>query len=596
MDPERDRVPVHAGRSISETTPMATHPTLIIHNARIHTGVSRRPQAQALAVSDRHIAAVGTNGQIKALAGHATVVIDAGGRRLIPGLIDSHLQMIGGGLRYNLELRWDGVPSLAEAMRMLVDQVARTPASQWVRVIGGFSEHQFAERRLPTLDELNQAAPATPVLILHLQDRALLNAAALRACGYTRDSPDPLGGHIVRDHAGVPTGLLLETPSAAQLQATLALGPGLPHEYQLNATRHFMRALNRFGITSVLDAGGAYTHYPDDYRVIQELHHYRQLTVRIAYNLSAETPGKEYDDFAQCSTSLDYGSGDASLRFNGAGPILLCAADDLDNFRHPRPDTRLPADQLEQIVRWLAARRWPWRMHSTYDETIGQALDVFERVAGDMPLHELPWFFDHAETVSERNLERIARLGGGIAVQPRLAYQGEYFVQRYGSGAAARTLPLKRMLAMGLAVGAGSGANLLGSYDPWHALYWLATGRTLGGLSLYATDHCLDRTSALALYTQANTWFTGEEGLKGQIDTGQLADFAVLSQDYFTIPDEQLRDIVSELTVVDGQVVYADGDFRQYDPNPLPAMPEWSPVNFAMQASARSRPVQAAER
>jgi predicted amidohydrolase YtcJ len=560
---------------------MTTHPTLIVHNAKIHTGVAQRPEAQAVAVNGRRIAAVGTNGQIRSLAGPATLVIDAGRRRLVPGLIDSHMHLIRGGLNYNLELRWDGVPSLADAMRMLADQVARTPPPQWVRVIGGFSEHQFAERRLPTLEELNQVAPSTPVFVLHLYDRALLNAAALRACGYTRDTPDPPGGHIEWDSTGAPTGLLLATPNAAPLYAALAHGPTLPYEYQINSTRHFMRELNRLGITSVIDAGGGLQHGVDDYRAIEELHQHHLLTVRVAYNLSAQKPGVELQDFRHFTAINRYGDGDEFYRLNGAGEMLVFSAADFEDFRQPRPD--MPAsmeDDLEQVVRLLAERRWPWRMHATYDDTIGRALDVFERVDREMPLHELPWFFDHAETISDRNLERIARLGGGIAVQHRMAYQGEYFIERYGAQAASRTPPIRRMLEMGLPVGAGSDATRATSYDPWTALYWLTTGKTLGGLSLYTRENRIDRATALALYTKANTWFSGEDNAKGQIDIGQLADFAVLSHDYFDVPDEQIRQIVSELTVVDGRVVYADGAFRQHDMTPPPPMPDWSPVNF----------------
>src|SRR4030095_9408512 len=156
-------------------------------------------------------------------------------------------------------------------MAMLKRQVAVTPPPQWVRVVGGFTEQQFAERRLPTLEELNTVAPDTPVFILHLYDRALLNAAALRAVGYTKDTPNPPGGEIARDAEGNPTGLLLAKPNAAILYATLARGPRLPLEYQVNSSRHFMRELNRLGITSVIDAGGGFQNYPEDYEVIQQL-------------------------------------------------------------------------------------------------------------------------------------------------------------------------------------------------------------------------------------------------------------------------------------------------------------------------------------
>lgn len=560
---------------------MTTHPTLIVYNAKIHTGVAQRPEAQALAVTGRRVAAVGNNGQIRSLAGPATVVIDAGKRRMIPGLIDSHLHLIRGGLNYNLELRWDGVPSLADAMDMLADQVARTPAPQWARVVGGFSEFQFAERRLPTLDELNRVAPSTPVFIQHLHDRALLNAAALQACGYTRDTPDPPGGHIEWDSTGAPTGLLLATPNATPLQAALAHSPKLPYEYQINGTRHFMRELNRLGVTSVIDAGGGEQHYPDDYRAIEELRQHHLLTVRIAYHLSAQRAGEELQDFRHWSAINQHGEGDEFYRLNGAGEMLAFPAADFSDFRQPRPEL-LPSMEidLEQVVRLLATRSWPWRMHATYDETISRALDVFERVQQDMSLQGLHWFFDHAETVSDRNLERIAQLGGGITLQHRMAYQGEYFIARYGAAAASRAPPLRRMLAMGVPVGAGTDGTRLTGYDPWTALYWLTTGKTLGGLSVVPQPDCVDRATALALFTRANTWFSNEEGVKGQLDVGQLADFAILSDDYFDVPDEQIRQIVAELTVVDGRIVYAHGPFRAHDLPTPPPMPDWSPVNF----------------
>ncbi|MBF3313729.1 amidohydrolase family protein, partial [Leptospira borgpetersenii serovar Hardjo-bovis] len=200
-------------------------------------------------------------------------------------LNDSHLHLIRGGLNYNLELRWEGVPSLADALRMLKDQALRTPSPQWVRVVGGWSEFQFAERRMPSLDEINEAAPDTPVFILHLYDRALLNRAALRAVGYTKDTPNPPGGEIQRDSNGNPTGMLIARPNAMILYSTLAKGPTLPLEQQVNSTRQFMRELNRLGLTSAIDAGGGFQNYPEDYQVISELHANKQLTIRIAYNL-----------------------------------------------------------------------------------------------------------------------------------------------------------------------------------------------------------------------------------------------------------------------------------------------------------------------
>src|SRR5437016_12194049 len=161
-------------------------PDLILENAKITTLDRAKPEATSLVVKNGRI--VGVDDAEEYERGPNTKVIDLKGRRVIPGLNDSHLHVIRGGLNYNMELRWDGVPSLADALRMLQQQARRTPPGQWVRVVGGWSESQFAERRMPTLDELNEAAPDTPVFVLHLYDRALLNRAAVRAVGYTKET------------------------------------------------------------------------------------------------------------------------------------------------------------------------------------------------------------------------------------------------------------------------------------------------------------------------------------------------------------------------------------------------------------------------
>lgn len=554
--------------------------TLVIRNARITTLDPHRPHAQALAVQEGRIIAVGSDEEIMRGWGAEATLIDAQGRRLVPGLNDSHTHLIRGGLNYNLELRWDGLRSLADAMAMLKAQVDRTPAPQWVRVVGGFTAAQFHEKRLPTLQELNQIAPDTPVFLLHLYDRALLNGAALRACGYTRETPDPPGGQIVRDSLGNPTGLLLAKPNALILYATLAKGPRLPVEYQANSTRHFMRELNRLGVTSVIDAGGGFQNYPEDYQVIEQLHRDDQLTVRIAYNLFTQNKGKEVDDFRGWSEILQPRQGDDLLRHNGAGEMLVFSAADFELFSEPRPE--LPPElepELHDVVKLLVQKRWPFRIHATYDESIGRILDVYEQVNREVPFDGLHWFIDHAETITPRNIERIRALGGGIAVQHRMAYQGEAFVERYGVQAARHTPPVKRMLAEGVPVGAGTDATRVASYNPWVALSWLVTGRTVGGLALYGEENLLEREQALRLWTQGSAWFSGDEAVKGTLREGQLADFILLSADFFRVEDARIADITSVLTVVGGRIVHAGEDYAGLAPQLPPVMPDWSPVN-----------------
>jgi predicted amidohydrolase YtcJ len=553
---------------------------LILVGGKVTTLDRANPLGEAIAIRGGLVQHVGSTAEVLALAGPRTRRIELGGRRVIPGLNDSHIHPIRGGLNYNMELRWDGVRSLADAMAMLREQARRTPPPQWVRVVGGFTRHQFAEKRLPTLEEINAAAPETPVFLLHLYDRALLNRAALRAAGYTKDTPEPPGGQIERDAQGNPTGLLLARPNAFILYATLARGPKLPPEMQENSTLHFMRELNRLGVTSVIDAGGGFQNYPDDYAVVEKLAREDRLTLRIAYNLFPQKAKEELADFHRWAGLVRPGQGSDMFRHNGAGEMLVFSAADFEDFREPRPE--MPAamePELKDVVRFLAQNRWPFRLHATYDETISRALDVFEEVDREVGLSGLRWFFDHAETITPRNIDRVRRLGGGIAVQHRMAYQGEDFVERYGAAAAAETPPIARMLEAGLPVGAGTDATRVASYNPWVCLHWLVSGATLGGLRMTRPDRRLDREAALRLWTEGSAWFSGEQDRKGRLAPGQFADLAVLSADYLGVAEEAIPDITAVLTMVGGRVVHGAEGFADLAPPLPPAAPDWSPVN-----------------
>src|SRR6266851_2895291 len=307
-------------------------------NGRIATVDHLRPFAEAVAIQNGRFISVGSNDEMMRLRASNTETIDLGGRTVISGLNDSHMHPIRGGLNYNLELRWDGVPSVADALRMLRAQAQKTPPPQWVRVVGGWTEFQFAEHRMPTLDEINAVAPDTPVFVLHLYDRAFLNRAALRAVGYTKDTPDPPGGEIQRDKAGNPTGLLIAQPNAMILYATLAKEPKLSPEEHMASTRLLMRELNRFGLTSVIDAGGGFQQYPEDYAVIAALHAQGLLTLRFAYHLFTQKPQEELHDFRRWTTMTRPGAGDDYYRMNGAGEMLVYSAADFEDFLEPRPE------------------------------------------------------------------------------------------------------------------------------------------------------------------------------------------------------------------------------------------------------------------
>jgi predicted amidohydrolase YtcJ len=564
---------------MNSSTAAPTPAEVVFFNGKIATQDDKRSFADALAVANGRVVASGPRDAVMRHAVDNTRHIDLKGRTVIPGLNDSHLHVIRGGLNFNMELRWDGVPSLSDALDMLRKQVARTPAPQWVRVVGGWNEFQFAERRGPTLDEINAIAPDTPVFILHLYDSALLNAAALRAVGYTKDTPDPPGGEIQRDKRGNPTGMLIARPNAGLLYATLAKGPKLAPEDQRNSTRHFMRELNRLGVTSAIDAGGGYQAYPDDYAVIMDMAKHNELTVRIAYNLFTQNAKKEIEDFARWVKLTKPGEGDDFLRVNGAGEMLVFSAADFEDFLEPRPDLPDTLEaELEAVVRLLVANRWPFRLHATYNESIERFLNVFERVNAEIPFDGLRWFFDHCETITQANIDRVRALGGGIAIQHRMAYQGEYFIDRYGEEAVQHTPPIRHMLDAGLPVGAGTDATRVASFNPFVSLYWLVSGKTVGGTAMYSSANRLDRMEALRRYTVGSAWFSNEDDRKGALVPGQFADFAVLSDDYFTVDESRIKFLTSVMTVVGGNVVYADEEFTPLAPPALPVSPSWSPV------------------
>ena len=370
---------------------------LILYNGKITTQDEKLAFAEAVAIQDNRFLAVGTEKAVMAYKGNNTKVINLNSRTVIPGINDSHTHLIRGGLNYNMELRWDGVPSLADALQMLKEQAFRTPAPQWVRVIGGWNEFQFAERRMPTLAEINRVSQDVPVFILNLYNLAILNRAALKALGINRNTVAPPGSVIEKDSRGNPTGMLIAKPNATILYAAIAQGPKLSLEDQLNSTRHYMREMNRLGITSVIDAGGGGQNYPDDYQVIDRLHKSGNMTVRVAYNLFTQNPGQEKADFERWIKIANSGQGDDFYHLNGAGEMLVFSAADFEDFTEPRPDLNPNMErELTEVIELLAANKWSFRLHATYDQSITRFLNVFERVNREIPFEGIHWILDHA--------------------------------------------------------------------------------------------------------------------------------------------------------------------------------------------------------
>jgi hypothetical protein len=570
--------------SSSTATAALSEPDIILLNGKIATVNGADSIEEALAISGNSIAAIGSSADIRSLAGISTRIIDLGGKTVIPGLNDSHIHFVREGMHYHMEVRWDGVDSVEEALELLRQQARRTPKNQWIRVIGGFSWEQFKEKRMPTLEEINSVAPDHPVFILYLYAYALLNKAAVEYLGLNApDAPVYSGGVITRDGVGQATGLLVAAPSGLILYKSITGGPRLSDSDRINSSLHYQREMHRFGVTSVSDAGGGGMVFPDAYGTIQELHRTGKLKTRTSMYTFAQVKGQELADYQRWTARHKPGEGDAMLKLVGGGENICWAAYDFEIFAMPRPEIDSDAETVERpILRQLAYAGWPTRQHMTYNQSINRLLPVYEQVRREVfgdPAKAPLMIVDHAETISEANMERIMAMNGIIAVQNRIIYQARDFAKRYGMKTLAQTPPVRKMLQMGMQVAAGTDATRVSSYNPWLSLAWLTTGKSLGDLQMYGDDNLLNRSEALRLWTINGAASTGESALKGSLEPGKLADLVVLDRDYFTVPDDQLRKIESVMTIVDGEITYASGDLGKYDTNPLPEIsPAWSPV------------------
>ncbi|MEM9143286.1 MAG: amidohydrolase, partial [Bacteroidota bacterium] len=494
----------------------------------------------------------------------------------------SHTHGVREGLHYGLELRWDWVSSVEEALAMLAEEVKHTPKGQWIRVVGGFSWEQFKEKRMPTLEEINAVAPNHPVYIFYLYAYGMLNKKAVEVLNYNKEPIDLYHkGRIEKDRMGRATGIITAAPSGLIMYKTLTKLPTKSREQQILGTRHFMNEMNVLGLTSISDAGGGGMQYPDAYDVIGAVHKQGFSTVRVGIHTFPQVGGREYADYKKWIGMIKPGDGDAMYRFIGGGENIAWAAYDYEIFAQERPNLESNVKEVAMpIYKLLAENNWPWRQHITYNESAGILLDIYEEVAaaGDGKLPQ-GTFIDHGETFSEKTLERIAKLNMGVAVQNRIAYQAEDFVKRYGAAQLAQTPPIKKMLKMGIPVGGGTDATRVSSYNPWYSIHWLATGQSRGGRQMYGEDNILSREEALRLWTTGSAWFTGDAGRKGAIKEGQLADFTILNQDVMEVPDALIPRTHAKLTAVDGNVVHAYDAFERYAPAPLPEVaPDWSPL------------------
>jgi predicted amidohydrolase YtcJ len=368
-------------------------------------------------------------------------------------------------------------------------------------------------------------------------------------------------------------------------------------EEKINSTKRFIYDLNSLGVTSVMDAGGGFQNFPDDYQITDMLSKKLELNIRLPYYLFAQKPGTELQDYLKWIGIVDIAahidgahSQTETLEYHvqGAGENLVASGGDFVNLLKPRPELPQSMEiQLKAVLRELVKSRWPFRLHATYDESISRFLAVMEEVNREFPFNGLTWFFDHAETVSDANLDRINALGGGLAIQDRMAFQAEGFVSRYGKKAAAHTPPVRRMLDKGIRVGGGTDGTRVSSFNPWIGIYQFVSGKSLGGLKFASGDNQLDRISALKLYTTGSASLIHQENERGILKKNFLADLVILNSDYLGIQEDEIKNIRSLLTILDGKIVFGAQEYQKIAPQIPAALPAWSPVNFYGETQSR---------
>ena len=540
------------------TPALAQIPDTVLLNGKIVT-LEASGTLEALAVADGKIVATGTSDEIGKLAGPMTRRIDLGGRTVIPGLIDSHMHAIRAALFYATEVNWIGTRTIPEAMERIAEKAKAAKPGEWIIVAGGWTPPQFAEKRRPTQAELVAAAPDNPVYIQLFYSNILLTPAGFKALNIEKDEDVPPRGKLERDAQGNLTGWISgDNPTISGLFDRLPLPT---FEQSVAGTRAFFRELNRLGITGVSDPGG-FNLVASSYQPLFRVWRDRTLTVRVIYSLFAQRRGKELEDIQALTAMLPMGFGDDMLRFNGIGENVAWAM-----YNNDAP-TEAQKEQYYEIARWAAARGMTLTQHWNNNKSVGHLLDVFERVNREIPIAPLRWSIAHLNDATPDHLARMKALGVGWLMQNAMYFQGEAFLRERGNEVMRLTPPIRTALNMGLVVGGGTDAHRVMSYNPFVSLQWMIDGRTVGGLATRDADETPTREEALRLYTQGSVWFTFDEAKRGTLKVGKLADLAVLSKDYMSVPAAEVGALTSLLTMVGGRIVYADGPFAALEETP----------------------------
>lgn len=521
---------------------------LILLSGKLWDGKELRGR-QAIAVGAGRILATGTNREAQKHQSDLTKLIDVGGRTVMPGMIDSHIHAVRAGLRWNSDVRWDGLSSRTDALALIARAADGRDPDQWIAVVGGWNPHQFTESRPLSRRDLDEAAPKHPVFIQRNYIEAMLNTPALETLGWSGSgAPDWVESD---PDTGVPTGRVSGVVALQQLKERLTT-PGF--EEQVEGTRAMLRELNRFGLTGAIDAGG-FGMDPEAYRPIAELYQRGEQGFRTRLLVGASRPGTETSQLEEWMRLVSPGSGDEYLRYLGAGEILLLDAHDMEGLK-PR-DITGQITRLAEVSSRLIEAGWPVHIHAILDDSISSVLDAWEQTGRLSDLAELRYTITHADQIGHDNLMRARDSGVGVTIQNGMAFRGGDSISTWGEDRVRRSPPLRSMLDLGIPLGAGTDGTVVCPFNPWVCIEWMVSGESVDGSPSRVEEQRLSRDEALRLYTSGSAWFSFEEASRGNLEAGSHADIVVLSGDPLTVPVHEISRIESVLTMVGGEVVHS---------------------------------------
>ncbi len=533
-------------------------PTLVLLNGKILTMDAQSQVTQAVAIRNGKILAVGDNAAIRVMAGAATRTIDLAGKTVVPGLIDTHAHFKAAGMA-DYVVNMGRAKTVADALEAIKQFAAKKKPGDWI--IGGawHPPSQLAEKRYLTRQEIDSVAPDNPVYLRTVGHFSMANSLALTKAGVTKDTANPSGGSFERDSSGELTGILVETAIDRVEKAVPAWTP----EDQFRQFKLAEGVLNGYGITSVVEGATP----ADDIATLQKVAASGEATVRVGLMFRPEPPVENSVwEAVMRGNGVSSGFGDDWVRFAGikifydGGMTLKTAL-----MRDPYPDShddyhgisQLSPERLKELVSICNKYGWRVGVHVVGDRGIDEVLDAFEAADKEKSIRDRRFILIHGSLIRPDQMERVRRLGVRVDFQNVFMWDKAATVERFlGKETADRAVPTKTLIEkVGLnSLGAGTDFPV-NPINPFINMYIMVTRKDPNG-HVYGATEAISREQALRLYTSAASHYMFDENKKGTIEPGKFADLAVLSADFMSVPEEQIKDIKVDETIVGGKVVF----------------------------------------